>query len=450
MRDETPISDSQLRETFVAPVGHTERIGIELEYGLVDRSSGLSRRYEGAHGTRALLGAVATELNGELIVVEDRPAGVALADGAEFTLETGGALEYASPPDGSLAAGVGTARERISHAAAIAEHFGMALLSGGLIPFTAESQIPWNPKSRVRTMLDYFAALGEPGMYAAPVMGLTLSAQTSLDYLSEHDLVEKLGVSVRIAPVLAALFANSPIANGIETGVLSQRLQFWRRFDPSRCGIPGFQSDPHVTVSDLVDWAAGLPMIYREHDGRHVPAPAGPFRHLLTAGFGDGTFPTRHDWELHLSQAWPHVRVRGTLELRAPDGPPWHAVAAPAAMCVGLAYHAPARRAVLDLLGEVTAAELDRATDDAAVKGLFGFLGPWPLHDLARELVRLARAGLAERVRAGIEPPGVVGYLDAVDEVVETSETFADRALHRWHGEFGHDIAKYVEAYRVR
>lgn len=450
MHDESPLSELNLRETFVAPAGRTERIGVELEYGLVDRASGVSRPYGGPHGTRVLLETIAVETGGRPLVVEGLPIGVTLPDGAEFTLETGGALEYASPPVDSLASAAATARERILHAAGIAAHFGTALLAGGMIPFTDVSRIPWNPKSRVRTMLDYFAALGRPGMHAAEVMGLTLSAQTSLDYVSERDLFEKIGVSVRTAPLLAALFVNSPIANGADTGVLSRRLQFWRHFDPPRCGIPGFVLRPDASVADLVGWAADLPMIYREHDGRHVPGPAAPFRDLLTAGFGDGTFPTKRDWDLHLSQMWPHVRVRGTLELRAPDGPPWHALAAPAAMCVGLLYHPPARLAVLDLLGGVPVAELDRATGDAGATGLSGSLGSWQVADLAREMVRLARAGLQERVRAGIEPPGVVDLLAPVEEIADSTDTFAGRALRRWDGEFGHDIAAYIDAYRVR
>jgi glutamate--cysteine ligase len=450
MRNEHRISASDLGQLFVAPAGHTERIGMELEYGLVDQVTGLSSPYSGERGGRALLDTIVREFDGAPIVVEGSLVGVSLPDNAEFTLETGGALEYASPPVDSLVECARTARAHIGHAAQIARHFGMALLAGGVNPFTTAAQIPWNPKSRVRTMLDYFAALGEPGMHAEPVMGLTLSAQTSLDYLSERDLFEKLGVSVRVAPILAALFVNSPIADGADTGVLSRRIQYWLKFDPRRCGIPDFALRDDATVADLVHWAADLPMIYRDRDGRHVAGPTGTFHDLVADGFGDGTFPALRDWELHLSQMWPQVRMRRTLELRAPDGPPWPALAAPAAMCVGLTYHPTGRHTILDLLNEVTAAELNQATEDVAVKGLRGSLGPWSVGDLARELVRLARAGLAERVRAGIEPPEVAGYLDPVEEIAETGETFAHDALRRWDGEFGHDVGRYIEAYRVR
>ena len=60
-------------------------------------------------------------------------------------------------------------------------------------------------------MRDYFSRLGESGMYADEVMGLTLSTQTSLDYLSHEDLVEKMRLHVLAAPIVAALFVNSKV-----------------------------------------------------------------------------------------------------------------------------------------------------------------------------------------------------------------------------------------------
>ena len=78
--------------------------------------------------------------------------------------------------------------------------------------------------------------------------------------------------------------------------------------------------DENCDVDSIINWALALPMIYRRRAGRHVAAPARPFGELMTAGFGDGTWPDIDDWQTHLSQTWPHVRVRNTLELRAVDG----------------------------------------------------------------------------------------------------------------------------------
>ena len=135
-----------------------------------------------------------------------------MPNGAKFTLETGGALEYASSPSAGLAEAIHTAADDLVHAAAVAERFKIALLSGACLPFTPREKIPWNPKPRVQVMRDYFSRLGEPGRYADEVMSLTLSTQTSLDYTSGQDFIEKLRLHVLAAPIVAALFVNSPIA----------------------------------------------------------------------------------------------------------------------------------------------------------------------------------------------------------------------------------------------
>ena len=89
-------------------------------------------------------------------------------------------------------------------------------------------------------MRKYFSLLGEPGKYADEVMGLTLSTQTSLDYVSGQDFIEKMRLHVLAAPIVAALFVNSPIAEGDYFGGMSRRMQYWRKFDPRRCGVLSF------------------------------------------------------------------------------------------------------------------------------------------------------------------------------------------------------------------
>jgi glutamate--cysteine ligase len=68
---------------------------------------------------------------------------------------------------------------------------------------------------------------------------------------------------------------------------------------------------------------------------------------------------------------------------------------------------------------------------------------------LGRELVRLAKEGLSARVEAGLERDAVLGYLDPIEEVLETGTTFADHVIRRWEGEFDRDPARYVAAFRV-
>jgi glutamate--cysteine ligase len=443
-----------LADAFSAGVGSAELVGMEVENGLVDQVTGCSVPYDGEHGAEALLGLVVREFGGKpLFDIADsngsHPIGAELPNGASFTLETGGALEYASKPSASLVQAVRIAQADLLQIAAIAERVGVALLSGACLPFTPPAKIPWIPKPRVKVMRDYFKQLGESGEYAESVMGVTLSTQTSLDYLSGDDFMDKLRLHVLAAPIVSALFVNSPIADGGYSGVLSRRMQYWQRFDPRRCGVLEFALNENASVDDFFDWTLQLPMIYRGSKKSHVAAPYRPFAELMIDGFGDGTWPTLADWELHLCQVWPHVRPRSTLELRASDGLPWPYFSAAPAIWVGLTYDSTVRKEAASLLSELTSSQLERAVDEIAVKGLAASVGPHPVRDLAHELLRLARQGLENRVAANVDPPEVLSYLEPLEQIDGDGETFADKCLTLWEGELGESPEAYVRRFRI-
>jgi glutamate--cysteine ligase len=433
-----------------------EKVGIEVENGLVDPVTGCSVPYEGQGGAKSLLEAIVKELSGVPEYVDDDEkdiVGVKLPNRAYFTLETGGALEYSSYPSVGLAEAVRVTTTDLLRTATIAKKHGIALLSGACLPFTPRNRIPWIPKPRVQVMRDYFSRLGESGMYAEEVMALTLSTQTSLDYLSGQDFIEKMRMHVLAAPIIAALFVNSPIAEGGDSHVMSRRMQYWRKFDPRRCGILGFALNENAGVLNVIDWAIRQQMIYRQvgkAKNVHTAAPDRPFVDLIDDGFGDGTWPTIEDFKLHLCQLWPHVRPRrGTLELRASDGLPWPYFSAAPAIWVGLTYDSEARRQATAYLSGLTRLELENAADNIAEKGLRSSIGIHQVKELTHELLRLARCGLQKRVDAGIDPQEVLSYLEPLEQVIASEETFADRCITSWEGELRQSPEAYVEKYRI-
>ncbi|GFJ92342.1 glutamate-cysteine ligase family protein [Phytohabitans rumicis] len=373
-----------------------ERIGLELECGLVDSDTGRSAGYDRA---RPFLESVLREFEAEPATEAGALVGVELPGGAQLSLELGGAVEYSSAPFHAVTDLVAATRREMPAIAALARGANLSLLPGGLVPFTPTASIPWAPKPRIDIMRRYFRGLGAPAAYAESVMGLTLSTQTTLDYLSAADFREKLTLLVKVAPVAAAMFVNSPLEDGRVTGVLSRRMQMWSQVDPARCGVLGFAVRPDASAGDVIDWALSLPMIYRYDGSGYIPGPARPFRELMA----DGASPTLADWRSHLSQMWPHVRPRHTLEMRAFDGVSWAALGAGPAFCAGLAYHGPSRRAALALLADVSAADLEQAWEDVAAKGLDALVGRRSVGATAEALLGLARQGLRARAEAGVE-----------------------------------------------
>ena len=426
-----------------------ERVGLELECGLVDPRTGRSAEYGGPDGASALIRTIIAEFDARPIHDAGYLMGARLPDGAEFSLELGGALEYASRPVTSLMDLVRDTRRDLQAVSELAGCISLAILPSGLLPFTPVHRIPWIPKPRVGIMRDYFRDLGPAAAEAEAVMGLSLSAQTTLDYLSEEDFREKLRLLVLVSPIAAAMFVNSPLENGEATGVMSRRMQMWRRVDPARCGVLDFAVQPDYSVGDLVDWAMRLPMIYRGRGGGHLRAPDRPFAELVAAGFDDGERPGADDWTSHLSQVWPHVRARRTLEVRASDGLNWPDFAAAPAFWAGLTYHPPARRAALALLDGVTSAELEEATGDIATHGLAARVGRRCVGELAGQLLGLAQDGLRARVEAKIEPPEVLDLLDPLTEVIRTGVTFAERCVEDWTGRLRGRPEALVREYQV-
>jgi glutamate--cysteine ligase len=462
MQDRSVVSEPDLWLPFRRPGGYCpELIGIEVECGLVEPGTGLSVGYRGEPGARMLLEAVLKNGIGQPLDERGNLTGIALGGGAQISLEPGGAIEYASAPGASIESAVAAAKSCLESIAGIAREIGIALLPGGLLPFTKVANIPWIPKTRIGVMRGYFAKLGDRASQAEAVMGLTLSTQSTLDYVSEPDLAAKFAMFVAATPVVAALFVNSPLEEGQLTGAASRRMQLWRKIDPVRCQALPFGGNGHsdgawrldgyggLRISDLIEWVSSLPMIYRSSHGIHVPAPQKAFRDLLGSGFDDGAPVTQADWYSQLSQVWPYVRVRRTIELRVTDGPPWPAFGAVPALWAGLAYHPPSLRAAWELVRDMSLPQIEAATEDVAARGLAAAYGPHRVGELAREFVDLAYRGLEARVAKGQESTEVLSLLDPVDAVVSSGITFSQRAATSWEKDFAETPARYVSAYRL-
>lgn len=439
-----------LIKAFDKPVDQDERIGIEVEIAAVDVETGRSRPYDGSRGIRELLEAVLEHGGGHRILEGDNLVGVRRDDATQITLEPGGAIEYASAPTADVVRLMEKTDEDLKYLAASAARLSIALLPGGNYPFNDITNINWAPKRHSEIVRDYLAALGTDGAWVREVMALTLSTQVTLDYTGNEDLGRKLRTQVAASPVATALFVNSPLEGGRWTGALSRRMQYWTRHDPQRSGLllPGLTD--HPSISEFVDWASSLRMIYRKNDdGAYVVAPDRPFAALLDEGYEDGSLPTWSDWLLHLSQIWTDVRLRQTLELRAVDGPPYHYLATVPAFWVGLTYHAPSCDEAWKLLKGYNATDYRKLMAEVAVNGMRARLRETPVSEIASELLRLARQGLTARVAGGLERASVLSYLEPLEGVLASGKTFAERCVERWQTEFHHRPDRYVQAYRI-
>lgn len=364
-------------------------LGLEHERLMFPAQGSTPVPYEGASGIGALLKGFGPHGFTEIRESEDRPV-IAMQRGIEtLSLEPGGQFELSGSPFETARAAQDENLRHVGELLTVSRSLGLRAVALGYRPFGALADMPWMPKSRYRVMRE---SLGARGRMAHDMMLMTATGQVSLDWRDEADCVAKVTASVRISPLLVALYANSPIAQGKPTGLLSFRSRVWNDVDPARCGYPQAMLDGSFSYRAYVEWALDAPLLFLRRDGRYL-APQLTFREFLKKGF-EGA-PARHsDWVDHLSTLFPEVRLKKIVEIRAADGNTPAMTGALGALMRGVLYDAGAREAATRLLPALSP-EAHRALHAAAQRdGLAATVGGKTLADYAPELIEIAAQGL--------------------------------------------------------
>jgi glutamate--cysteine ligase len=142
--------------------------------------------------------------------------------------------------------------------------------------------------------------------------------------------------------------------------------------------------------------------------------------------------------------------VKKYIEMRGADGGPWRRLCALPAFWVGLMYDQSALDAAWDLVRGWDRETRDALRVAASVDGLQAVVGKIGMHDLAREVVAIADAGLKARARPGAG--GLIAdethFLDTLKDSIETGRVPADELLARYHGDWAGDLSRIYSDYR--
>jgi glutamate--cysteine ligase len=155
------------------------------------------------------------------------------------------------------------------------------------------------------------------------MMCSTASTQVCLDAGEPSDAPLRFRALHSVGPALVALFANSPVVQGLRTGWASNRLRATLGTCPPFTHPLSSDRDP---VSTWVDRVMAAPVVcVRRSGGDWAPRRPMSFRSWV-AGAGEAP-PTYDDLDYHLSTLFPPVRPRGYVEVRYLDTQPagtWH------------------------------------------------------------------------------------------------------------------------------
>ena len=403
--------------------------------------------YDGPRSILAMLEGLRDRFNW----TEVREAGNLIGlerDGANISLEPGGQFELSGAPLDSIHQTCDEVNEHLREVQEVADGIGARFIGLGAAPDWTHEQMPVMPKGRYKLMTDYMDKVGTHGKQ---MMYRTCTVQVNLDFASEADMVQKFRVALALQPVATALFANSPFFEGKPNGHKSWRSRIWRDLDPARTGMLPFVFEDGMGFERYVQYALDVPMYFVYRDGQYIDALGQSFRDFMQGKLPalPGETPTLSDWADHLTTIFPEARIKQYMEMRGADGGPWRRLCALPAFWVGLMYDASSLDAAWDLVKNLDAETREGLRVAASIKGLQGEAGGVKLHDLAREAVKIAEAGLKERARAGNAGlvPDETHFLNAVQESVEEGRSPACELLAKYHGEWDGDLSRIYAEY---
>lgn len=408
-----PLTVDDLVASYRAFEAPRERwlIGGEYERAVV-RGDGRAVGYHEPDGIRWILGKLNERLHWKEKREGEFPVELA-GEGASITLEPGGQVELSGAPFRRLADLAAEVRRNRALLLELSEGHDLHWTACGLTPFAKINEIEFVPKGRYAMMRDF---LPEYGDLAHWMMKGTCCVQVNLDFDSEADCARKFLASLNLAPLNVALFANSPLAEGADTGWMSYRGHIWSRVDPRRTGFPAQVRDGY-THRGWVEYLLDAPMMFYQRDGAWLPSGNRTFRQWMTEGI-DGRLPTSDDWMLHLTSVFPEVRVKRTLEIRSADAVNIDLAIAFCALWTGLLYGAldESLQFAADFAAAGSAFTREEGFAHASRFGLEGRWGDRLLSSWAADLAEIARKGL-------IHLEEDVALLDPLDALIATGRS---------------------------
>ena len=395
--------------------------------GFADQITG--RVVENGYVTEANLGVRG---QGSGVREEQKPAPAL----GRLTLEPGGQVEFSGAPHAALIEVERGLRQFALRLVEIAATQNVIFIAIGFDPLRRIEEQRWIPKARYDIMRPY---LKKRGARAWDMMCRTAAIQANLDYSDLADLARKFQLATRLAPVAAAMFANSPFENGKLSGYKSTRYRAWLDTDPDRTGPAPLALDDEFTVERFLDYVAGVPMLFIRREENYIDVAGHSFSEYL-AGCGCPMTPIFQDFTDHLTTIFTEARLKPHIEQRSMDCGSIEMAMAAMAFWKGLMYDRAALEGALELAPKLTPGEYAEFQLDVARRGLETSIKNVPLSTLAADVLQIARTGL-QRIAAD-----ETHYLDLLEErVTREHVSNADILIRNFEGSWHGDITKAIK-----
>lgn len=404
-----------------------ERLPIRKDYKTVG--------YEGENGLYELLREFAKLDNWEYITDDYNIIG--LSKGSDrISLEPGCQLELSLGQEKSISAIKSKVDSFNKKITPLLRKREMTLLEYGISPVSTYKNIKLIPKKRYHIMADYLW-----GILSDVMMRETAGIQACYDFSSEEDAMEKFRLACKLSPVMTAMFANSPIRGGVDTGYKTFRGLSWLNTDYERCGFPSkklFDKKYEYSFKEYIQDVMKTPMIYITRYGKAVEIDGKiNFEQFLKSGW-QGFKAKKEDFDLHANLFFPEVRLRNFIEIRNHDCVNHGMQYSILAIYKGILYNKDAFKSAEELLDKFNYNDIMELRYNVPRKALNTKIRKISLKDIAKEVLQIAQKGLREN------GGGEEKFLEPIMEFTPYGISPADLLLRHWNGSWDKDMKKMI------
>ena len=348
-----------------------------------------------------------------------------------ITLEPGCQVELSIKPEKTIfdiERKINTINKKLTE---VLDKYNITLLEYGVSPLSTNKNINIIPKHRYKIMAKYLW-----GILSDVMMRETAGIQGCFDFENEDDAVRKFKLANKLVPFLTAMFANSPIRGGVETGYKTFRSLSWLNTDNDRCGC-ACNLDENFSFEQYINNVMHSPVIFLNKNNTPIEVNGKiNFNEYMKNGF-EGYDATIEDYILHANLYFPDVRLRNFIEIRNHDctNMPYAVLA----IYKGILYNKYAMKDAEELFSFYTDKDFSELRFNIPKNALQSRIKNHYAGDIAKEILYIAEKSLIE-MNTGEEK-----FLDPIKDLTMNGLCPADIILRNWNGIWNKNIEKLIK-----
>ncbi|MBE7709683.1 MAG: hypothetical protein E7Z93_04455 [Cyanobacteria bacterium SIG32] len=312
----------------------------------------------------------------------------------------------------------------------ILDKMGITLLEYGVSPLSTHKNINLIPKRRYHIMAKYLW-----GILSDVMMRETAGIQGCFDFENEEDAVRKFKIANKLSPFITAMYANSPIRGGVETGYKSFRALSWLNTDNDRCGF-ACNLDDNFSFEKYIDKVIQSPVIFINKNNQiHDIKGKISFEEYMQNGFNELEADI-DDFLLHANLYFPEVRLRNFIEIRNHDcnKNPLSLLA----IYKGILYNEKSITEIEELFKLFTDKDFNELRYNVPKNGLMCNIKGYYTGDIAKEILKIAEQGLID-AKTNEEK-----FLEPIKELTFNNLCPADIIIKNWNGLWDKNLSKLI------